>query len=100
MTARWRYTAAQTETRNVARIGSISFRFGERPVVVIEYEIGDDTGGDFVVKNRGHLEMDQPLPAAVTTLMDNINTRALAFLVARGIIPAGAEETPPAAPSR
>lgn len=100
MATRWRYTSAQTETKNMARIGSVSFRFGERPAVIIEYEIGDDTSGSFVAKERKHIEMDQPFPAAVVTLMENINTRALAFLVARGIIPAGTEETPPAAATR
>lgn len=100
MATRWRYSSAQTETRNVARIGSVSLRFGERPAVVIEYEIGDDTSGSFVVKERKHIEMDQPLPTPVEALMTNINTRALAFLVARGIIPVGAEEAPPAPATR
>lgn len=99
MATRWRFGAAQTETRNAARVVSLSFRL-LNPAVVIEYEIGDDTSGEFVVKERRHIEMDAPLPAAIETLMENMNTRALAFLRSKGIIPAGAEEVPPAPPTR
>lgn len=101
MATRWRYAATQTDTRNVARVASISFRLIS-PAVVIEYEIGDDTGGQFVVKERKHIEMEAPLPAAIETLMENMNTRALAYLQSKGILPAGAEEAeaPTAEPTR
>ncbi len=102
MATKWRYAVAEVETKNVARVTSVSFRMGARPVVIIGYEIGDDSSGTFVAKKQDHLEMEAPLPAAVVTLIENINTRAFAYLVNKGIIPAGVEETEvePVSPTR
>lgn len=89
--ARYRYTAPETTSRNLARIEQVTID-PVRLTVEFIVSLGDDSSGTYVEQERSTFTMESPLPAAVLSVIDSIVTRAFTFLQSRGVIPAGTEE--------
>ena len=90
-----KYTASVQVTENVARVIHIMM-MPQQELVEITYAIGEETGGTFVqTDTRSRIVSYATLPAAVQTVLQDLETRALTYGVAQALFPAGTEEDVP-----
>lgn len=86
-----RFTTPITITWPLAKVLIIELHPQDRGRVHVVYAVGEEVGGQFVERERLTKRITGA-PAAIQTIVDDLDTRALNFLVAQGDLPTGTRE--------